>query len=85
MSGVVRHLAVALAAGLLLTGCGQMADQATESMIEGATGADALALDSGSDISRIASFSADSKTVMVTAIGSDESGQITVLVTQNLE
>jgi hypothetical protein len=187
MSGVVRHLVVALAAGLLLTGCGQMADRAAESMIEGATGADVdmsdgsmtirdgdsevtidtdgqsltitdesgtstfqagegvelpaaypsdlptpsggvlttvtdtpdglmavwefdriteadfdqftaeiqragyaaegdtLALDSGSDMSRIANFSGNGKAVMVTATGSDESGQMTVLITQSRE
>ena len=182
MSRVVPHIVAALAAGLLITGCGQVAERATESLLEGATGADidmsdgsmtirdgdseitidtdgesvtitdesgtstfqagedvqlpdtypsdlptpsggvlttvtetpdglmavwefdritgaefdqftsaiqgagyslegdTLALDSGSDISRIANFTGKGKTVMVTAVGSSDSGQMTVIV-----
>ncbi len=76
MSLYISRIAAFVATGLLITGCGQMAEQATESLIEGSTGADVELKDDGMTITDgdgSITIESDGDTVTLT----DESGTST--------
>jgi hypothetical protein len=76
MSRFIPKVVALAAAGILLTACGQIAERATESMIEGATGADIEMTDEGMTITDgDTSMTVDTEGQSVTM--TDESGTST--------